>query len=387
MKCSQVLVAAAICATAISYANSYRCEESNGSYKFYEGDEEIEPKQFPCLKISNESPSTLQVLPTAQMVAPRRCSAVQDGKPSTKVKYERVEVNTGIMCTLRCKLDTGKYRCVEKAEDGECLCEPQKPQVVVRPVNSELGNGPLLGGQNDITNGPEKQTCDDKYAGYEFPDAVSCVSIRADVEKERVHFVKGKTDECFVRTGEAPETRYMPQENGGLQGCLYVCKATAPKCTGPKEDDKCECASRGLTKQLVPLGPVDTSTRLVETCNEEEGCGSCGVCKDGVCELKAEAHLGNNCECGRICPAVDERQRKTGGSIPCEPNFALECMARPDWMDSSTTESGKKMNFLDGKEVPDLCTEGSTDASDTCGCAPGYEEQLVSNDTERICVK
>ncbi|CDF36164.1 unnamed protein product [Chondrus crispus] len=292
------------------------------------------------------------------------------------------------MCTLTCKVDFGRYHCTEKANNGECVCAPQQPQVVVKPVASELGPGPLLGGQSDL-NGPQEQTCVDKPVGFQFPDAVPCVSIRADVVKERVHFIMGKTDDCTVRTGEAPETRYMETtpDNVGLQGCVYVCKMKAPKCTGPKAEGKCRCASPGISKQLVAMSQLAGTTRLVEKCTSDKGCEPCGFCKNSVCELKKEAHLGSNCDCGKICPAKDYRLRKTGASISCEPNFSMDCMARPDWMDMKTAPNGKATSFLDGTEVPDLCTAGPTDASDMCGCAPGYEERLVSNDTERVCVK
>lgn len=382
-----LLSLATLCAFLLSTATGFRCQVKNGEYVFFDGDDEITPDRFHCLRVETDSDSTLQVRPQSPTGDTLRCSALQDGKASIKVKYEPVQMDTGIMCTLSCKEEPGKYRCNKKEEDGECLCEPQTPHVVVKPVSSEIGPEALLGGQNEILDGAEGHQCHDKAVGFQFQDAVPCISIRAEVTKRRVKFMQGNADDCTVDTKPEMETRYMRTSpdnlNLHLQGCVYACKLAGPRCTEEEDGANCKCASPGMTKQLVPLDHMDVSARFQKECGDEEGaCGPCGECKDKLCELKTDAHLGKNCECGKICPMFDERTGPKGGKIPCKSNVLLGCMANPNWLDPSRASYGT------GTEFPDLCTEaeGKPDAADTCSCKAGLEEKLGENGTAVSCV-
>lgn len=387
---------AVLSAILLNTVTGLRCEAEDGVYNFFDGEDRITPDRFHCMKITTDSPSTLQVLPPAEMVAPLTCSALQDGRESVKVRYERVEVNTGIMCTLECKVDLGMYRCRNKPSEGQCPCEPKRPSVIVKPISSELGPGILLGGQSDTLGGQNDpfnevgaQTCDNKPAGFEFPDAVPCISIRAEVTKRRVKYIQGIQDDeqhCSVQTTTESETRYTQSspDNVNLEGCVHVCKEAGPRCIQPtsaqgaqnlaQESSQCRCASPGMTKQLVPMEPLEVTARLGQTTCEMGECGPCGECDNGKCVLKENAHLGDHCPvCGEICPTEDERTRNHGGKLLCIPNVNIDCMEKRRGLFKPGRKYGPP-----GTEFPDLCTPGKMDAADTCGCAFGYMERPVS---------
>lgn len=365
-------------------STSFRCSVDDGVSTFLDSDnQKFTPDRFHCLKITTDSPSTLQVSPPLEF-PPGHCSALQDGKASVKVKYEEVDFNTGIMCTLECKVEPNRYRCTEKASDNLCRCEAKTPIVIVKPISSELGPGPLIGGQSDLLN-EGAQTCDDKAVGFEFPDGVPCISIRADVTKRRVNYIENDEGRCLVSTRTEPETRYMETspDNVNLQGCVYQCKMAGPRCYEPESETRCKCASPGMTKQLVLMDHLEVAERFGQECDERmenEDCGPCGTCHGNVCVLKTNAHLEKRCDCGMICPSEDTRIGDLGSPLVCVPNTKLQCMGKRE------EYGNRKRKYVRGTENPDLCTDGKTNAADTCGCAVGYDEQPGPEQSTK-CVK
>lgn len=192
------------------------------------------------------------------------------------------------------------------------------------------------------------------------------------MHKRRVEFIGGQDGICTVVTSTKSETRYTeaPPTELNLQGCKYVCKPAAPVCHSEEEGGQCECASPGLTKRLVPLDDIDLEGVLrTSACSDSNDCGPCGTCnkETGNCDLEKDAYLKDKCECGEICPSVDNRKSRRG-RIMCEPNVKLECMKKARWLRNVYD------HFDVGTRYPNYCKPGTTDSMDTCSCAEGYEE-------------
>lgn len=358
-------------------AYTLTCQKTaGGEFEFFDGPTKVTPSTFRCMHLTVQTDSTLVVSPPTPSASHRgKCRAVHDNVQKWVREYEKVneDVNTGILCKYECRDQTGKFRCKSSPKNKMCECEEKKLHVVIRPVSSELGVETLRG-QGELTGG---QGCEDKEEGYQFPDAVPCISIRAEVRKKRV-FKTNVRNKCLSRTERRTETRFTPADPTELniQGCMWVCKEAAPRCTGRTTNGRCNCEVPGLQKVLVGLSEEQLTGLMRQTeCVKGGDCGPCGVCnEEGKCLLKERAWEGDHCPCGEICPVTDEREN-AGGKLLCVPNTSLLCMAEPEWK-----RSGKGNNYRAGVEVPDFCRKGKTDMGDTCGCREGYIEYL---DTEK----
>lgn len=380
----RALLATVVCVFVLDLAAGLTCDKNlEGEYEFFEDEEKLTNKDFNCMRGSTEVKAVLKVGAPTQVGIPQAwCNAVVDKTPHLKTIFEKVEISTGIKCKYECREHPKEYRCQSKPFGERCPCEHKPPSVIVKPVASELGAQSILG-QSDVVNEEGELTCVGKEEGFQFPDAVSCIGIRADVLKKRVHFKKGHKDKCYFEISSKSETRYAKSDDS-LQGCMYVCKQASPRCTVNTGGKHCDCKSSGLVKQLVPLGEAVRIARIVQQTCETGQCGPCGECVDGLCQLIAGAHMENRCSCGEICPLEDRRRGNYGGQILCEPNSVLDCMAKPEW------QPVNGVKYEPGTIRPDFCTEGETqDLGDTCGCAPGYIQKPGDDPTVEnfVCVK
>lgn len=356
------------------------CAKSrSGKYEFFDGDKKIIPEVFRCLRVTVEVDSTLAVSLQSTKRSSNVCRAVHDGKRKTYSKYDKVAMNTvdtGVMCTYECREQTGQYRCTSEPSNRRCECEKKGPNVVIAPISSDV----LLGqSEQNVESG-----CEDKEEGFQYPDAVPCISVRAEVTKKRVAFKNKSRGKCTVKTETRAETRFIPAAPAELtlQGCLWVCKKAAPRCTANIKGGECNCASPGLQKVLVLLNEDELNGLVRQSsCELSAQCGPCGVCVKGRCMLKENAREGNNCPCGMICPATDKRSNP-GAQLLCIPNTSLLCMAEAHWMDNGNG----KMDHP-GEEIPDFCREGVTDSGDYCGCRDGYIEYLKKEKTGQGSVR
>lgn len=236
-------------------ASALTCQKtSRGEFEFFDGTTKIAPSTFPCMRATIETDSTLVVSPpTSSMAGELECPAVHDNVQKWVPKYERVheDMKPGIMCKYECREQAGEYGCKLSPKNGLCECGEKKPRVVIRPVTSEQGVEILLG-QGESTG---RQSCEDREEGYEFPEAVPCISVRAEVRKRRV-FKTNVMNECLFRTETRGETRFTLAalaEHESLQRCKWVCKEAAPRCTERKGNGRCDCELPGLRKVLVGL--------------------------------------------------------------------------------------------------------------------------------------
>lgn len=360
-------------ATFVSTVHCLTCLKfsGDGEYQFFDGEELLANEEFNCMRGTHEAKPTLQVTAPVVLENPLICEARLNKKAHTKNFFEKVEVPTGIRCKYECREHPNEYSCQSKPFNGQCPCKEKGTSVVVKPVSSELGPTSILG-QSDVIDEQGEMTCEGKAEGFQFPDPVPCVGIRAEVTKKRVRFKKDNPRECVFETSRRPETRYTETnpDDLNMQGCQYVCKMAGPRCTDSLGGNTCQCRSPGLAKLLVPLSEDSLNARVRQKNCVEGECGPCGECRDGLCKLKKDAHLGNFCPCGEICPMVDSRRNHLGGKLMCEPNFRLDCMARPEW---KSVDGGV---YHPGTKYPDYCSPGpEQDLGDSCGCAPGYVEK------------
>lgn len=348
---------------------SVTCRRSDtGGFEFFDKNKPFTPEPFDCIQVQLSSNSAQNVLPPSSSGS-SVCAVSTDSKDRTSSRYEKSAVSTGLTCIHECREQPNVFHCTGRPAGGECPCEPKGPRVVIKAISSALG-AQALSGQSDKG---ETLTCDGKEAGFAFPDAVPCLSVRADVVKRRVWFKKGSETKCRFKTGSATETRYVAAEPTelNLQACMWVCKKAAPRCETLTGGDECHCKSPGLQKILVGLNQDEMNGMVrMSGCTSDSVCGDCGFCdEDGLCQLIDGSSLGNYCSCGKICPTVDLRENKVS-EVACVLNTALGCMAKPEWLSNG---SGKAY-FAGTENVQDFCYDGENDAADTCGCAPGYSE-------------
>lgn len=285
----------------------------------------------------------------------------------TAVRYTRSDVKTGTFCKYKCVEDPG-YKCRYGNMRDRCSCMPVGARVVTVGV---VGHGiDMLG-----------ETCDDKFEGYEFADAVACTRVRGEFRVDSL--VEIEEGRCVRKVKRVLETRFMRTERAGrnVGGCVYVCKKRGLKCEGREVGvgQECECDKRGLRKVLIGLEERKMG-RVEQTVCKGGDCGPCGVCADGECVLKKDSDKGDHCECGEICPESDRRTGNRGGKLYCEMNWKLGCSAGKKWMKN---EGGGDES---GRRVPDKCYEGKIDAADRCGCAKGFDRVLSKHGAER-CVR
>lgn len=339
----------------------------DGSFEFRENDEVVVPKPFDCLSVMKSVPSSVMATYMSTDNDGRNvCQINDDGVPKDKKIYSPSEVETGQLCQYKCKDATGLYRCEvpSKPTDNACTCVPRQHSVIIQAIV-----GTELGGQNEEIE--EEKSCAGKPEGYQFPDPVPCISLRAEVTKRRVDFIDQEQRLCKVETGLKPETRYIQasRDDLNLQGCFNVCKRAGPRCISEEVDGRCECASPGLAARLVSM--TDTSMRDVinqKNC-ASDGCGRCGVCNKETkkCMPRSLSREGDFCPCGEICPEEEERHPDLrGGKILCIPNAGLECVRKTGLFDKMFNQPEP------GTKKPNLCTPGKSDRADTCSCAPGY---------------
>lgn len=355
---------------AVNTANSLECHKNaDGSFEFHEDGEVVVPKPFDCLSVTKLDKVDVVTFLSDDDEGRKICQIHSPGKID-KTIYTRSEVESGTQCKYTCKDASGLFKCDSSttATENACTCKPRQHAVLIRPVaHTEIGGQSEQGEQDDSCHGmPE---------GYKFHDPVPCISLRAEVTKRRVDFIDSKLGGCMVETKPKPETRYIraSPDDLNLQGCYSVCKMAGPQCTFEEVHGLCDCASPGLTKRLVAMGDESVRDVIRQTSCALNGCGPCGTCNEETeqCVLHPNAHMGDFCPCGEICPESDLRSPKhLGGKLLCISNHGLECMERPGWLKSLFDHSRP------GSRHPNLCTSGKSDNSDTCSCAPGYAEIL-----------
>lgn len=351
-----------------SVASSIECRRNGMDFEFYDGDKVLEPSTFDCIRITKPGETTVHVNYLNDDGEGRKiCQISDDGNPKEKKVYIRSELKTGMSCNYICRESEGLYKCdaPTKPIQNSCICHPAKPRVLIHPVES-------ISGQGDEEE--EKDSCEDKPEGYQFADPVPCSSITGDVTKLRVNYINEDLDKCSAVLSMKKETKYSEEtpKELNLQGCLFVCKKAGPKCVGEIEDGKCDCQSPGLRKRLVAMDTLGVRDLLTQKRCVVGLCGPCGSCDGvtGLCGLHHNAHEGNFCDCGEVCPQRDLRALEhRGGKILCRPNVALDCMKKPRWLTSLFEQKEP------GTRYANMCTSGRVDATDTCSCATGYMEQ------------
>lgn len=285
------------------------------------------------------------------------------GAAITSTYYRQSAIETGTTCRYSC--GTTSLVCTSEVYFGLCSCKVGKPSLLTEryPVVHVHPHGLV----------PENDECHDKQVGYEFVGTVGCTPISADVRKTRVHIAR--KDYCRVENSLRTEVKYM-QAPGSSTRCIYVCKRASPVCTALPKDDYCKCTARGIRKVLAPLS-IESSQLLQQSTCTNDGCGECGECVKGECELRRDAWTSNRCPCGMMCPmrsAVRNRENRAG-AILCVQNPALECAA--------TRDGNQK-----GIEKADYCYESlKRDFLDRCGCAPGYRIVHTPESPESTCVR
>lgn len=352
----------------VSIASSLECRKNFvGEFQLLEDEKVVNPGAFACMRITKPDQTTVHITYLNDDADGRKvCQISDDGTPKDKRVYIRSQVQTGTMCKYVCKDSEGLYSCdtATTPVQNACTCHVAKPRLLIHPVDS-------ISGQSDEEE--EEDGCEDKPEGYQFADPVSCSSMTGDITKLRVNYLDDKLKRCSAKVSKQKETKYTEAPNEvNLQGCLYVCKKAGPRCIGEVEHGKCDCESPGLRKRLVPMDNIGVRDLLTQKRCIPGECGPCAACNDetGHCKLHQNAHEGNFCDCGEVCPQRDLRAPEhKGGKILCRPNIAIECMKKPGWLTSLFDSNAP------GTRYANLCTSGHVDATDTCSCAPGHTEQ------------
>lgn len=372
----------------MAVSESISCVREAGKVVIQDEDgNKVSNTPFYCLRVTAHKTNDMVAILKSESGNKKICTVRKETERKDKIMYSKAVVSTGLLCTYKCSESAGKYKCIEKmsAGDSECTCKEFGPRVLAVPI---AGGSQVLGGQSDVMIGsgskPGEESCDGKEEGHEFINPVPCSSLRAEVKRKRVKVLPGRRYKCAVVESRVSEVRYTPttrMEGKQLQGCKYVCKKSSLRCIEDVVDGECRCRSFGMSKVLVGMpGDEEVSGRLDQKKCKVGQCGACGWCdeKTGWCVLHMKAHEGNYCECGKICPSFDVREKEfRGGQIPCKENVSLNC--------GGGEKEGKK--YLRGTKIADFCNSGEFDNSDVCSCRDGYEKVLEADSENVECRK
>lgn len=346
-----------------STSNGVYCIERDGELVLRDGDKDVSGDAFGCKKVLGRTETRKVAMLKAIVNKQAMCEIrVHSGVRQRFVLRRSDNADDdkhGYFCKYKCVgARRNSYDCTGKVKMGECTCEKKHAHVEIVGVKG-IGSDAL------------DETCLGRSEGYQFPDGVACVSIRADVRKRRTRYINRKRTVCKTERVRLGETRYMKSTKmvKNLQGCFYICKRRTPVCFQRLDGNRCKCRYKGLKKMLVGMGDGEVQSVLdQESCLESNDCGVCGVCnrRNGECMVIKGASEGNYCSCGEICPSVDERKGNKGGKIVCIANVRMGCNKHGGGTGTGTGTGT-------GRVYGNYCSSGSVDKRDLCSCARGYE--------------
>lgn len=293
------------------------------------------------------------------------------------VTYKEMLVDQVQKCKYECR--PSQYKCIPfpPVDAKTCACRPGGPRAVLVPIT-----------EDDIIrmNGPPEDSCEQRAEGEVFGPEMNCATFVRDADAEKIAPIADGKCMVIPNPDADKQRKIVAKMPGGAQACRYACRKAGYRCDdGGRPSPKCEC-SRPLTPQLVVIDMNKISRAVVDengvkqfdenafcqqaSSNTTDTCGPCGYCdsKTGSCLPKPNMAIRDLCPCGKICPLVEEvLSRSSHHSSP------IECVSNDALMNYACGTNGA---LGDGTSVPNLCTEASIDALDSCTCAPGYSETM-----------